>query len=458
VHKTLPVTNDVFTDPCPGLGKRLTVQARYGSNMSFADVSWSTGESDESIFVAPTESTTYTLEVSNDDLTCTDQVTIQVSDPQLALPYDTLSFCSIDSLLLQAPQGLQTYLWSDGQLGEEIYVSFSDVYSVTGFDEFGCQVSDSVLVSIVNASISTPDTIICIGDQATLVVNDNNYNLDPFYSNDFETSAGSEWSNSNRFSYDGSQCLGNFANELVSFSLNDLPPHESVVVSFTLYMIDSWDGNGSAGGESWIWTADGQNVLSTNFTSFESKSQCYPDNCPASNPWGTGSEGSIPGFCFPMDGFKYKVTKTIPHVDDAISMSFAASGLQGLCDESWAFDDFTVELVTPVSFNTIEWSTNETTGSIQVSPQQASWYFASISDGITTCIDSVFVQVSNPLPSFANDSLLICDLASFPIELEQEWNAYSWSSGESTSQINASGTGTYVVTITDYTPILMRVA
>jgi hypothetical protein len=446
---TIPVSNAIFSDPCPGDPKRLTVQARYGITETFANVQWSTGESDEIIWVAPSESTVYSLQVSNDNLTCIDEIAIGVNNPQLDLPYDTLSFCSVESIMLEAPSGLVTYVWSDGQLGENVIVSMSNLYTVTGFDEIGCSVSDSVRVSIVNGSIITPDTTICIGDGAFLSVEDIGLNTLPFYFNNFELEAGQEWSQAQRIAYDGSMILGNFANQEVGFSLAGLPNHEAVIVSFDLYMIDSWDGNGPAGGETWLWTADGQTVLNTNFTSFQSKSQCYPDNCPAANPWGTGSDAAIPGYCFPMDGFRYHVVKTIPHNSATLNLNFQALGLQGLCDESWAFDDFSIELVIPQSYSSVVWSTAESSNDIVVTPTNDTWYFATISDGITTCVDSVLVSVSNPMPSFANDSLLVCSMPTFSIGLEQEWETYEWSTGETTQQIDASLSGYYYVNISD---------
>ncbi len=446
---TIPVDNDTFVDPCDGTGKWLTVQASYGQSEVYADILWSTGETDELINVAPQSQSVYTLEVSNEDLTCTDEITVDVSNPVLQLMNDTISLCAVDSVLLEAPAGFEAYFWSNGSTDQQNYVSFSDTYTVTGQDAFGCEVSDSVLVSIVNGEIMTPDTIICIGDSAQLVVNDPNLSGSQFYFNDFEAPVGNEWSRTDRVNIDDSQVFGNFANETVTLNLQGLPPHQEVTVSFTFYAIDSWDGNGSNGDELWTWTADGENVLSTNFTSFSNKSQCYPYDCPASNPYGTTSEGVIDGFCFAMDGFKYMISKTIPHSGSSLEMQFSAAGLQSLCDESWAFDDFSVQVVSEVSYSDILWSTGETADSIIVAPDSLEWYHVVISDGVMTCTDSVQVNVSNPQASFDQDSILLCSLSEYPIALEQEWESYLWSTAETTDTIAISATGTYTVEVTD---------
>jgi hypothetical protein len=80
------------------------------------------------------------------------------------------------------------------------------------------------------------------------------------YANDFQTSVGWEWSDpvlsSTPLPEDGSRrFLGQFGppdggfsgTSDVTLTLGDLPPHDSLTVSFDLYIMQSWDGNFPSG-------------------------------------------------------------------------------------------------------------------------------------------------------------------------------------------------------------------
>jgi hypothetical protein len=120
-----------------------------------------------------------------------------------------------------------------------------------------------------------------------------------------------------------------------------------------------------------------------------------------------------------------------------------------ICDESWAIDNFRVSVIASPSYSDVLWSNGSSDGSITVSPDSLTTYYVQISDGITTCIDSITVGVSNPMPSFANDSLQVCGGEPFEIELEQPWPGYTWNTGETTETIEINATGLYQVEIAD---------
>ncbi len=69
------------------------------------------------------------------------------------------------------------------------------------------------------------------------------------YENDFEKPVRQEWSKcTTEFTpKDGRRFLGQFGNETAQLTLEDLPPHSKVTVSFELFIIRSWDGNHGAG-------------------------------------------------------------------------------------------------------------------------------------------------------------------------------------------------------------------
>ncbi len=412
-------------------------------------VLWSTSETTALIDVAPVFTQEYSITVFDDQTTCYDTVQVAVNNPLFTFDVDTLSYCNIDSLVIDGPVGFDAYLWSNGAETQNSTVFSSNLYTLTAFDEIGCSVSDSIRVSIVNAQLAQSDTTLCIGDSLTLTVLDLVEEENVVYFNDFSASAGGNWNRSELASITGQQTFGAFSNETVSFQMGNLPAHDSLIVELTVYALDSWDGNGQAGGEIWEMDVDGAPVVQTNFSSFADKSQCYPDNCPAANPWGTGSDLNLSPYCHPIAGKRYQIRRVVAHTNSSVSIDLSAMNLQvPICDESWAVDNFRVSVLSS-SFNDLLWSNGSTDQSITVFPDSLTTYYVQISDGITTCIDSVSIGVSNPIPTFASDSLQVCGDEAFAISLEQPWPVYAWSTGETTDVIQITSTGLYQVEIAD---------
>ena len=107
------------------------------------------------------------------------------------------------------------------------------------------------------------------------------------YSNDFEGDIGPEWSSklTSVTPAGARRFLGQFGNDVVQLSLSDLPSHSNVTVSFDLFVIGSWDGNGNycCGPDVWkLSINDGPVLLHTTFsnTGGEGNRQAYPDMYP----------------------------------------------------------------------------------------------------------------------------------------------------------------------------------
>ncbi|MHB1142470.1 MAG: hypothetical protein ACYC1T_12050 [Sulfuricaulis sp.] len=228
-----------------------------------------------------------------------------------------------------------------------------------------------------------------------------------FYSNDFQDSIGSEWSHTSVASapnpdYGGTRLfLGEFGNETVSLSLNGLSAHGFATVSFSLYLIRSWDGddttvvNDLLGPDIWsLGVAGGPTLLSTTFSSGNAAGQSYDGefslpgtqpSCSAYASW-TGPAGSHAplsganecfslgytfsypqGYVYPdghtctdpegcpeaMDSV-YNLSFTFAHNASDLVLNFSAAGLQGLADESWGLDNVQVA-VAPVPVPPAVW-------------------------------------------------------------------------------------------------------
>ena len=128
------------------------------------------------------------------------------------------------------------------------------------------------------------------------------------YVYDFEGSVPGEWNQTDRTTTPsgGRSFLGRFGGESVTLDLIDLPAHDRVEVEFDLFVINTWDGTSTVGGNGpdyWQWSADGLRQLRTTFTNFNPPNayQFYPDE-----PWmpsGVTIYGHLPGSGAPRTWF-----------------------------------------------------------------------------------------------------------------------------------------------------------
>jgi hypothetical protein len=171
--------------------------------------------------------------------------------------------------------------------------------------------------------------------------------------------------------FDGDLVMGNYNNRGFQLSLDDLPEHEYIRVTFDLYIHDSWDGNSnetSPPGEdhdAWFIEFDpDQNIKASEKILFETTfsnglctpgfcySQSYPREFPF--PMDARSEASslrLPGLCLwqdtPNGTSLYKLDKVFRHNRKSTVISFYDRLVQPntpfpLCDESWSLDNLSV--------------------------------------------------------------------------------------------------------------------
>ena len=216
------------------------------------------------------------------------------------------------------------------------------------------------------------------------------------YSNDFQSAFGSEWSSNfggglgldnvpadlnRRFlgRNDGAPTLG-FSNDSVKLSLTGLGAHNKVTVSFDVYVINSWDGNGPQGnfccgpdvfGVSLVNVTPGSaSGLLTTFSNLDANDrsdipaegvlQSYPNpfpNLPGSAPFTGAAEVGTLGYDFfgvgaGDDDSVYHISLTFDHSVSSLDLSFFGLGLQDLDDESWGLDNVTVSTTAPVPLPT----------------------------------------------------------------------------------------------------------
>jgi hypothetical protein len=172
-----------------------------------------------------------------------------------------------------------------------------------------------------------------------------------YYFHDFSGPAGPEWSRRRRTrTPSGRQFLGRFTTADTMLTLNGLPRHDAVTLSFDLYVLGDWDGN--AGPDGWqVQLVDGPVLLRTTFSSEPHivSPQAYPDWYPGNNFPGltgateTGTLGypPVPGFDAKGDAV-YRMTFTVPHDDGRLAFHF--KGLPDGREGSWGLDNVKVTL------------------------------------------------------------------------------------------------------------------
>ncbi len=179
------------------------------------------------------------------------------------------------------------------------------------------------------------------------------------YSTDFEGTVGPEWSHTSTETtpVGARRFLGRFGNDTVNLTLAGLPSHTDVTVSFDLYLIDSWDGSGTDssgnivtthGPDVWdLSVVGGPTLLHTTFSNLDEYDwwQAYPGAYPgANNPPLTGAaEVDTLGYTY-YGNSVYRLRFTFPHSASSLELTFSASGLYGLFDESWGIDNVEVRV------------------------------------------------------------------------------------------------------------------
>lgn len=125
------------------------------------------GVEQDSILVSPDTTTMYQVMVTDlcqDTLTDSVQVTVFPS-PEVDIGPDSSIICEGDTLWLNAGSGYVGYLWQDGATDSTYAVTEEGLYYVTVFGPGNCPASDSIYVEATEVAISLgQDTTVCDGD------------------------------------------------------------------------------------------------------------------------------------------------------------------------------------------------------------------------------------------------------------------------------------------------------
>ena len=170
-------------DICEGENSILTATGGIGYQ-------WSTGEHTQNIEIKPTETTTYSVTVTNEN-GCTDEESITIAvdeNPEISIEGESM-ICSGDSTVLNASGGT-SFLWSTGENSSNITVSPSNTvdYTITVTNEQGCIAEKDFKLTVLPApelSAEIVTQISCFGKSdgiLSLELNGGTENFDFFWS------------------------------------------------------------------------------------------------------------------------------------------------------------------------------------------------------------------------------------------------------------------------------------
>jgi hypothetical protein len=175
------------------------------------------------------------------------------------------------------------------------------------------------------------------------------------YSNDFETAAGSEWSDTSTDTTPAGarKFLGQFVNGGSTLSLDDLPQHTKIKVAFDVYVIRSWDGRGPSGDEVFnVSVLNGPTLINTGFSNVFSNRQVYPGDYPDGDypKWTGATETDSLGYVFSGDSSirdsVYHIERTFDHSGPDVQLIFSGSNMETLVEnESWGLDNVVVTVL-----------------------------------------------------------------------------------------------------------------
>jgi hypothetical protein len=181
----------------------------------------------------------------------------------------------------------------------------------------------------------------------------------PVYFNDFETSAGAEWSNTtiSTTPVGARKFLGQFGNDDVTLSLSGLGAHTSVTLEFDLFVIQSWDGSNTTWGPD-FWGAQVTGGPILNLATFSNQGGPYMQQNLLPTPSGllapqtgaseTGTLGYTSTGGVSLGGSQdsvYHFSHTFLDTSSSVQFQFYGAHLQAVSDESWGLDNVKVSVV-----------------------------------------------------------------------------------------------------------------
>lgn len=255
--------------------------------------------------------------------------------------------------------------------------------------------------------------------------------------------------------------LGLFGNQMIKLTLNNLPMHDSVDVTFDMYVVGTWDGNVTTENGPDVFrvldlTCDTLYFSTTSFSRMTGANQSYPDRYPAGNH--LKETGAIEKLMINNEQVSFGATIYRLNYRFAHNCPKLQLGLNAMLhdistnfqNESWGIDNFKLKLSTvlPDTNVTYKWSTGDTTHSIKVG-KTGNYLVEAINQAGCTDTASIYIKVNpNPIPAISGKTKL-CQGEKTTLTVDGDYRDYQWSTGDFTKSITVEAAIKYTVIVTD---------
>jgi|GEM_PF-1527485 len=373
----------------------------------FDSITWSNGETTPEINVAPTQTTTYTVETTYRSCTATDQVTIFVDESLNVDLGEDITICRGESVELSA-NAVGQYQWDTQENSSSITVSpfATRTYKVTvtsgscvGTDEI------TVVVSQEPAFIEiTTDPLFCLGQELIVETNSSEGTI--------------EWESGE-----------------TTPTLNILPLNGQV------YSVTTTNVNGCTASTSITFEAFADNQINLG----EDKEICIGEDLTLqiegdydTASWSNGSEDDVITVS-PLSTTTYSVTTTLNGCESMDEITINVINIIDVDlgdDMDVCKDEPTVLSVDNISGDFI-WSTQQTGNSITVFPSETTTYTVTATSGnceatgeITLNVEEVFINILGETNYCPGETIIL--------ETDSSPGSYEWSTGSSESFISVT--------------------
>lgn len=445
--QVVPINDTTMCD-----GTLMTINPIVSEGTSPYTYNWSTGSFAPTLSVSPDTTTTYSVTIS-DNAGCSkiDTFVVTVYDNPVIETFN-YEMCPEGSVNL-APtstggNGPYTYAWNFGISGDVVTVSpeATTTYTVTVTTSEGCtDVGTSTVTVLPEVTVVVPDAVKCEGSptQLTATSSDGTGNHNFLWSTGETTSVITVDPAAQTDYYvtvtDDKGCTG--IDTATVFILAD--PNTSIVAETDTACLNAPVLlTAQPAGFTYLWSANagGSTDQSVSVTPSLEGDNIY--SVTITTPGGCNIVENVIIYARPLP--EVVVDDTDLCIGETATLSATASGGSG-------------------SGYTFEWSTGETTQSIDVSPTANATYFVTVTDsnGCTNVDDATINTLIPPSTSFTVTDTTVCEdgaatITVFPAGLTYEWSANAYNSTNQTvvvfptiSEGQTTNLNTYTVTITD---------
>ncbi|SDS37549.1 Por secretion system C-terminal sorting domain-containing protein [Formosa sp. Hel1_31_208] len=410
----LPIAN-AGTDLETCQGTAVTLTATGGTSYQ-----WNTGATTATITVTPNATTSYTVTVSQNGCTSSDEVIVTVNEqPEVDAGSDESIFLG-ESVTLTAT-GADSYIWSTGETTQSITVNpvLDTSYAVTGIIN-NCESTDTVSVFLLDDSVNVSagdDTEICLGEMTTL------------------TATG------------GATYLWNTGETTASINVSP--------TAITTYTVTAFSASGTNSAEDSVIvtvneppTVDAGNDI----TITEGDTTTLTVTGADTYLWSTGETTSSISVA-PNSTTTYTVTgfSNGCEASDEVIVTVEIENVTANAGSDISICNGESTTLTATGGTTYLWSTGATTSSITVSPTATTTYTVTAFNAAQTASDDANVTVTvNDLPGTnAGNDITITEGESTTLSATGA-DTYVWSTGETTSSISVAPNSTTTYTVTGF--------